>query len=126
MTLRAWIRRHPKWCSALALAALLRGMALPALLAHGADPDDASYAFESTLGPGHDLALESPKADEQQPLHCVLCHWQRAIGGASSAQYVSAAHVTAASAAPRIGDARSTDASTSATPSRGPPAFSTL
>jgi hypothetical protein len=114
------VRRSVRSLTCLALSALLWSVALPVAETHVVgDPDAAAFEWigSASGGPG----VESVSDVSAAPEHCVLCHWQRAVSGAS---LNGAAIVATPAAVPlpgtRISPRFSAPAS-AAHPSRAPP-----
>ena len=71
-------RRHSAW---LALAAFLCSFVLPAFgVDHQLSGDDAACVSAQASEAGASLTRAAAPADAD---HCPLCHFQRAVGGAS-------------------------------------------
>jgi hypothetical protein len=110
---RAWV----------ALLAFLGGLALPFLNSKHFGADDDAACGQVSLYSGHtrlEFRAEPPPAPRD---HCALCHWQRAVGGASPASPLAAFSNLAPDALRPVPATRVAGASAvRQRPSRAPPA----
>jgi hypothetical protein len=113
-------RRPLAW---LALCAVLCSVALPVLEAHpiGA-ADDAACRFVtgSSDNGGSRIATQESR---QAPEHCVVCHLQRALGGAFVSDVAALTAPFQAVSCLGLGESHPLSAACAAPSSRGPPAL---
>ena len=105
------------------LCAVLCSVSLPVLETHPmGDADDAACRLVSTSGGNGGSRLLSAESKET-PEHCVVCHLQRALGGAFASDAAALTAPFQAVSCLGLGESHPLSAACAAPSSRGPPAL---